>query len=89
MRKHLNIKITGKVQGVNFRYEAKILAEQLGIFGFADNRPDGSVYIEAEGDEVALGQFLEWCKEGTLWSEVDSVESEEGEMEDYSEFKVS
>ena len=48
MTKHLNIKIYGRVQMVGFRYSAKEMADQLDIKGFAQNSPDGAVYIEAE-----------------------------------------
>ena len=48
-KKHLDIKISGKVQGVFFRDETKNKAEQLGLVGFVENTEDGKVYIEAEG----------------------------------------
>ncbi len=60
--KHLNIKIHGQVQGVFFRDSAKQAADKLGIKGFAKNEADGTVYIEAEGEEAGLGKFLEWCR---------------------------
>jgi acylphosphatase len=56
--KHWNIKVTGKVQGVFFRASTKAVADQLGVKGFVKNLSDGSVYIEAEGDEFALEYFF-------------------------------
>jgi len=50
MKKHVNITVKGRVQGVGFRYSAMEAAEELGIKGFVRNMPDGSVYIEAEGE---------------------------------------
>jgi acylphosphatase len=47
--KHINIKITGKVQGVFFRASTKAVADQIGVKGFVKNEKDGSVYVEAEG----------------------------------------
>ena len=61
---HLNIRISGKVQGVFYRASAVKEAERLNIKGFARNEPDDSVYIEAEGDEDALESFLSWCAKG-------------------------
>lgn len=74
MRKHLNIKIYGRVQGVFFRHSARQKAEELGIRGFAGNEDDGSVYIEAEGEEENLKQFLDWCHRGSFLAKVKKVE---------------
>ena len=86
--KHLNITVTGKVQGVFFRTSTKAVADQLGVKGFVRNQPDNSVYIEAEGDDFALESFLEWCHEGPEKAHVDNVTSTEGEMKNYRNFEV-
>ncbi|MEO0218368.1 MAG: acylphosphatase, partial [candidate division WOR-3 bacterium] len=52
--KSLIIKVYGRVQGVGYRYFAQRHARKLGIKGYAENKPDGSVYIEAYGDEKSL-----------------------------------
>lgn len=49
---------SGLVQGIGFRYEAKYTAEQLGIVGWAKNKSDGTVVVEAEGKEVCIDEFL-------------------------------
>lgn len=67
MVEHVKIKISGKVQGVFFRASAKEQADALGVVGFAQNQPDGSLYIEAEGEEEALDKFVNWCKKSPLW----------------------
>jgi len=87
-KKHLDIKVTGKVQGVFYRASTKAVADQLGIKGFAKNEEDGSVYIEAEGDEPILESFLEWCNEGPDRSRVEQVESNAGELKNYRNFEV-
>ena len=74
------------VQGVFFRYSAKEKAESLGIMGFARNEADGSVYIEAEGEEDALHTFLEWCKTGPASASVNKVERKEEAVRGYKEF---
>ncbi len=56
--KNLIIKIYGDVQGVNFRFEAKLTADKLGVKGFVRNEADGSVYIEAEGEEKDTGEIF-------------------------------
>ena len=72
--KSVSIKISGKVQGVFFRKSTQEKAIELGIAGFVQNMPDGSVYAEAEGDDDAIEQFVQWCKEGPLLASVASVE---------------
>ncbi|MDR0265856.1 acylphosphatase [Sphingobacterium sp.] len=86
--KHLNISIRGKVQGVFFRLTTKAVADQVGVRGFVVNLKDGSVYIEAEGDDFALDSLLEFCQEGPEGAIVESVEVKEGELKSFSNFEV-
>ena len=86
--KHLDITIKGLVQGVYFRASAKAVADQLGIRGTVKNQPDGSVFIEAEGEPSLLDMFLDFCKEGPEDARVDSVETNEGELKNYRNFEV-
>ena len=62
--KRIIIRVSGKVQGVFFRTSAKDAADRLGIQGLVRNEPDGSVYLEAEGQETALTDFVGWCRKG-------------------------
>lgn len=86
MIKHLNIKISGFVQGVFFRVSAKEKAEKLRIKGFARNEEDGSVYIEAEGDKDSLDKFLAWCNDGSEAATVEKIEVTEGPLKNFSSF---
>ena len=86
MIKHLNIHVYGTVQGVGFRRAAKNEARYLGIRGFVKNEPDGSVYIEAEGEEVALAQYVKWCRKGPAFSLVNEIKSTESELIMFSSF---
>lgn len=86
--KHINIKVTGKVQGVFFRASTKAVADQMGIKGLVKNQKDGSVYIEAEASEAMLELFLDWCKEGPEKSVVENVEVADGEIKNYRNFEV-
>lgn len=74
MKKHLVIKIYGKVQGVSFRYCTKEKAHELDIFGFVYNKSDGTVYIEAEGEENSLKKFLKWCQKGPETAKIEKVD---------------
>ncbi len=73
--KHLNIKVTGKVQGVWFRKYTNDKAQSLSLNGFVRNEPDGSVYIEVESDqEDKLNEFMQWLYQGSPLSKVEKVE---------------
>ena len=85
---HLTIRIFGDVIGVNYRSAAREAAEGLGITGFARNEPGNCVYIEAEGEEAALRQFVDWCRTGSARSKVGRVEVWEAPVKNFTEFKV-
>ncbi len=85
---HINITIRGKVQGVFFRHGTKAVADQLGVKGFVRNEEDGSVYIEAEGDDWILENFLDWCNEGPDRAEVQTVEKSETEFIGFTNFII-
>ncbi|MBA2422387.1 MAG: acylphosphatase [Chitinophagales bacterium] len=87
--KHYNIRVYGKVQGVFFRASARRHAEMLGISGFAQNEDDGSVHIEAEGMEENLKHFVDWCRKGPEGAKVINVKITEGEIKNFSAFKVN
>jgi len=87
--KHWNIKVTGKVQGVFFRASTKAVADQLGIKGFVINEPDGSVYIEAEGDKFGLESLIDFCNEGPEDAVVSNVEFiESDDLKNFRNFEV-
>lgn len=86
--KHLNITINGKVQGVSYRVTTKAVADLLGIKGFVRNEKDGTVYIEAEGDDFSLGEFLEFCHKGSDKAVVEKVNTLETELKNYRNFEI-
>jgi acylphosphatase len=86
--KSVEITVTGRVQNVGFRYYTHKTAVELGIKGFVKNRPDGTVYIEAEGEEGSLASFIAWCHRGPAWARVDDVQIHEQPVQDYTGFSV-
>jgi acylphosphatase len=80
------IYVKGRVQGVGFRYSAVREAKRRGIKGFVKNQYDGSVYIEAEGSQEQLLDFVEWCRRGP--GNVKSVMADPGPLENYWDFTV-
>lgn len=59
------IVVTGRVQGVGFRWSAMNLARDLGVAGTVRNREDGAVEIEARADREALERFRAALSERT------------------------
>ena len=86
--RHFKVKVSGKVQGVFFRASTKEAADRFGINGFVRNEPDGSVYIEAEGEEEKLKQFMEWCRVGPPRARVEKFDVVEGENWGFTSFQV-
>jgi acylphosphatase len=62
--KSIYIILTGRVQGVGFRYFAQHKAEELQIKGWVRNTPDGKVEIEASGETQMIEIFTDWMKVG-------------------------
>lgn len=87
--KHVSIRVYGRVQGVFFRASTKEVAEKLAISGSVRNEYDGSVAIEAEGDEEAIARFIEWCHKGPKLARVNRCEVAEGEVQNIKSFYIS
>lgn len=66
--------VSGRVQGVAYRAEAKRTAERLGVTGWAVNLPDGTVEVCAFGDPEQLNTLRDWLWEGPPAATVDTVE---------------
>ena len=86
--KHYAIRIYGRVQGVGFRYAARNRARELGLRGWVENLPDGSVGAAVQGDAAACNAFLQWCSRGTGYSWVERTEVTEKVPEDFHGFQI-
>ena len=80
--------VSGRVQGVGFRYYAMREARALGVAGWVRNLEDGRVEAVAAADEVVLHAF-----EGRLWqgppnARVTALDSEPAEPPDHPGFHV-
>jgi acylphosphatase len=85
---HYSIRVSGQVQGVFFRKSTEEKAKELGVKGFVRNEPDGTVYIEAEGEPEALEQLKAWCLEGPPKAEVSDVQAQPGTEKGYKKFET-
>jgi acylphosphatase len=66
----LRIEITGRVQGVGFRWFTRRAAGMHGIAGHVMNLPDGTVLCEAEGEQQALDAFVRELRRGPPHAQV-------------------
>lgn len=67
------VTVRGRVQGVGFRWFVRRSAQSLDLAGWVRNEADGSVTLEAEGEAVAIAEFIERLGEGPPGSRVDDV----------------
>ncbi|MEK7097752.1 MAG: acylphosphatase [Patescibacteria group bacterium] len=89
MIRHADIIIQGLVQGISFRAAAHKKAKSLGLKGYVRNLEDGSVFIEAEGEDRDVKKFIIWCHVGTELSRIDKVRFEfTRDFEYFREFTV-
>lgn len=86
--KHLNITVSGRVQGVCFRQSTLEEAKKHGLTGWTRNEPDGRVAIAVEGPENALAPFVAWCHHGPSHAHVADITVEEGPVEGFTSFEI-
>ncbi|MGE5523331.1 MAG: acylphosphatase [Rhodospirillaceae bacterium] len=79
------LSITGRVQGVGFRFYFERTARQHGVRGWVRNRRDGSVEAVVQGDDSAVSAVIEWSKRGPSSAVVDdvAVTDADGSYEDF------
>jgi acylphosphatase len=72
-RPAVRILVSGRVQGVGYRYWAVGEAKRLGLDGWVRNRQDGTVEILAIGSAEALRKLAEACRQGPAFAQVVAV----------------
>ena len=73
----IEVRITGRVQGVFFRASTAERATELGLRGYVRNLPDGSVEVMAEGTPTAVEALLDFCRTGPPSVRVERVQVDE------------
>jgi len=86
VRRH--VFVSGMVQGVFFRYEARERARTRGLAGWVRNLPDGRVEAVLEGPDEAVESMVDWCRRGPRGAEVTDVEVIAEEPEGLEGFEV-
>ena len=83
------MRVTGQVQGVNFRSSTKVEADALGLTGSVRNCPDGSVEVVIEGPRTTVQQLVDWCRRGPAWARVDDLTVEwQAVSGEFGEFRI-
>lgn len=91
MRK-VRLIVSGKVQGVGFRYSTYALALELGdIYGRVWNNDDGTVEILAQSEDAnKISKFIQEIRKGpSKWAKVSYVDVTIGNFQDYNDFKMA
>ncbi len=70
----LSIRVTGTVQGVNYRNFTQVEATRLGVTGWVINREDGSVEAAVFGPGEALAKLVELCRAGPPAAKVEALD---------------
>jgi acylphosphatase len=84
----VEVRVTGRVQGVSFRAYAEQEARRLGVTGWVGNDPDGSVVGHFEGAADAVEALVEWCRKGPRLAQVQHVATRPGAVSGAGSFEV-
>jgi acylphosphatase len=71
--KAVRILISGRVQGVGFRWFAEQRASELAVAGYVRNLPGGQVEVLAQADEGTLESFCEELRQGPNFARVEEL----------------
>lgn len=80
--------ISGRVQGVGYRYFAQRAARELRVTGWTRNLDDGSVEVHANGTDGQLDDFESRLRQGPRSADVRSVAVAEAPVSDATEFHI-
>lgn len=75
--KTIQILISGRVQGVGFRYFTESLADKYPVKGYVKNTSDNRVEVICQGESDDIDQFLKELKKGPAFSVITDIGIEE------------
>lgn len=89
MKKSIELKIFGHVQGIFFRYNVKDFAQKLVLNGWVKNEGNYAVFLFAEGEESDLQKLIKFCYNGVKEAKVEKVDENWGEYQGkYADFSI-
>jgi acylphosphatase len=80
--------VSGRVQGVGYRYFVEKVAGQLDLTGYARNLEDGRVEVYAAGAPERLSELAGYLWKGPSMADVRGVEEREAAVEPFSDFRI-
>jgi len=88
-RMRARIIYSGTVQGVGFRFTAEKIATSLGLTGWVQNSPDGTVEVLCEGTETDINIFTNKIKEAMApYIRSEKVAWDKGATGEFSSFGI-
>ena len=83
------IKVSGRVQGVGFRYYAQKRAADFGLKGWVKNMADGSLHLVVQGEKPEVDTFVDYLRIGPTLSRVSKVAVSPIELvEKFQDFRI-
>ena len=87
IRKH--VFVTGKVQNVGFRLNARHQARELGLTGWVRNLPDRRLELCFQGEQGIVSEMEDWCRVGPPCARVMDISiSDVPPVEDEASFEI-
>ncbi len=88
-QQRLHATVSGRVQGVGFRYHTLKTAQDLELTGWVRNLRDGRVEVVAEGELDQLNKLLQDLRKGPVSADVDNINYEFSDNKnEFSQFRV-
>lgn len=84
----VRVRVSGRVQGVGFRYSTSARAAELGLSGWVRNLVDGSVEAHLEGDGDRVQEMLDWLRRGPALARVDRLDALDADALGSGSFEV-
>ncbi len=74
-RSRVHIWVSGRVQGVGYRFSACQMAQMLGLGGWVRNLGDGHVEAVFEGPAAEVAKAVAWYQRGPTGAWVSGIET--------------
>ncbi|WP_214757529.1 acylphosphatase [Exiguobacterium sp. s123] len=88
MRVAKRLIVSGRVQGVGFRYFSQVTAQRFGIKGWVRNLSDGTVELHVEGTANEVDAFQQALKDGNRFVGVERIEETEANDQEFRSFDI-
>lgn len=88
-KSRVHIFVSGRVQGVSFRYYTAQKAEELGLKGWVRNTEDGELEAVFEGKQDKIKEIISWMRKGPPSAKIDNINiKEEQNRGEFSNFEI-